>query len=171
MPTLRRLYRPEYGTLQIEEATKIGPPRPFTRGGDGPTCLGHSSKCSSAFCPCPGGKTPVCADFTKRDRTQRASLCGLFTSQVECHARGDDDVRLVAVDIDMPCFAERDAVARSPEVLALCKHVCPPVFGSCRPLPDMGRHSVKDLHGISAGCCHPCRVTVVEGFDVFEHRR
>jgi hypothetical protein len=45
-------------------------------------------------------------------------LCDLLTAQVERHGRGSDDIGVVAVDIDVPRLAERDAVARSPEMLA-----------------------------------------------------
>ena len=43
------------------------------------------------------------------------------------------------------------------------------VFGGRRPLPDMGRHPVKNLHGLSARRCHSRRVTVVESIDVLQH--
>ena len=38
-----------------------------------------------------------------------------LTSKVERHGCGNDDIRIFAGDIDMPCLAERDAVARSPK--------------------------------------------------------
>ena len=51
MPTLRRLYRPEYGTLQIEEATTIGPSPLLGRRADG--FAGRDLKTDSAVtCAC-----------------------------------------------------------------------------------------------------------------------
>jgi Protein of unknown function (DUF3631) len=38
------------------------------------------------------------------------------------------------------------------------------------PLPHMGRHSVQDLHRVSAHRCHRLDVTVVEAIDVLAHR-
>ena len=63
----------------------------------------------------------------------------------------------------MPWLAEFDAVSRNPEVLTLGKNVFLPVFGGRRPLPDMGRHSVENLHRVGACRCHCFRVAVVEG--------
>src|ERR1700722_11434800 len=70
----------------------------------------------------------------------------------------------------MPRLAESDAVAGRPQVLALCEHVPPPVFGGCWPLPYVRRHAVKNLHWVRTCRRHRLRVTVVEGIDVLEHR-
>jgi hypothetical protein len=69
---------------------------------------------SSAFCPGPGRETPVFANFTKRDRIHRATLCDVLTAEVERHGRGSNHIGVVADDIDMPWLAEQDGVARSP---------------------------------------------------------
>ena len=56
----------------------------------------------------------MCADFTKRDRIHRATLCDVLTAEVERHGRGSNHIGVVADDIDMPWLAEQDGVARSP---------------------------------------------------------
>jgi hypothetical protein len=125
----------------------------------------------SAFCPSPGRQSPLRTKLAKRHRKDRASLRDLLALNVERHGRRNNDIRVVGGDTHVPWLAECYLVARSACVLTLGKHIPIPVVAGCWSLPYMRRHSVKNLHGVSAYLCHRLRVTVVEGIDVLAHRR
>src|SRR6185295_9310534 len=115
--------------------------------------------------PRPRHDPPASGALLERDGERRILLLDRFSLLLEVVLRGNDDIRTVAGDVEVPGLAERDGAGSDALLLRVGVEVRRPLGAGSRAVPFIGRELVDDRRLVGARRHGSLHVAFVEAVD------